>query len=73
VKSIRAGNVVIKGAFCSFRGDELFVSNINVSNYMSVPGDRTRPRKLLLHKSQLKKMKEAVKVKGNSIVALTLK
>ncbi len=73
VKSIRAGNVVIKGAFCSFRAEELFVSNINISNYMSVKGDRTRPRKLLLHKNQLKKMKEATKVKGYSIVAITLK
>ena len=73
VKSIRAGNVVMKGAFCSFRGDELLVSNINISNYMSVPGDRTRPRKLLLHKSQLNRIKEKVKVKGNSVVAMTLK
>lgn len=73
VKSIRAGNVVIKGAFCSFRGDELFVSNINISNYMNTPGDRTRPRKLLLHKAQLKKIREAVRVKGNSVVAMTLK
>jgi len=40
---------------------------------MNVPGDETAPRKLLLHKNQLKKMKEAVKVKGNSVVAKTLK
>ena len=73
VKSIRAGKVNLKGAFCSFKGNELYVSNMHISLYMNVPGDETAPRKLLLHKSQLKKMKEAVKVKGNSIVAKTLK
>ena len=73
VKSIREGNVNLKGAFCSFRGNELFVSNMNISLYMSVPGDSTAPRKLLLHKQQLKKLREATKVKGHSIVATTLK
>ncbi|WKX02511.1 SsrA-binding protein SmpB [Candidatus Mycoplasma mahonii] len=73
VKSIRDGNVVLRGSFCSFVKDELFVSNMNVSNYMSIPGNRTRPRKLLLHKRELRRLKETVKVKGNSIVAITLK
>ncbi|MCK5866997.1 MAG: SsrA-binding protein SmpB [Mycoplasmataceae bacterium] len=73
VKSIREGNVNLRGAFCSFRGTELFVSNMNISLYMNVPGDSTAPRKLLLHKQQLKKLREATKVKGHSIVATTLK
>ena len=73
VKSIRAGKVNLKGAFCSFRGNEIFVSNMHISLYMNIFGDETAPRKLLLHKAQIKKIKEAVKVKGNSIVAKTLK
>lgn len=73
VKSIREGKVNLKGAFCSFKGDELFVSNMHINLYMNVPGDETAPRKLLLHKSQLRKLKEGVKVKGHSIVATTLK
>ena len=73
VKSIRSGKANLKGAFCSFRGGELFLSNLHISQYMSVLGDETRPRKLLLHKNQLKKLQQSVKVKGHSIVATTLK
>ena len=73
IKSIREGKVNLKGAFCSFKGNELFISNMHVNVYMNVPGDETRPRKLLLHKSQLKKLKQWVRTKGNSIVATTLK
>lgn len=73
VKSIREGKANLKGAFCSFKGEELFLSNLHISQYMNVLGDETRPRKLLLHKSQLRKLKESVKTKGFSIVAVTLK
>lgn len=73
VKSIRAGKVNLKGAFCSFKGNELFISNMHVNLYMNVPGDETSPRKLLLHKSQLRKLKEGAKVKGYTIVPTVLK
>lgn len=73
VKSIRDGKVNLKGAFCSFKGNELYISNMHINTYMNVPGDETAPRKLLLHKAQLRKIKEGVKVKGHSIVATTLK
>lgn len=73
VKSIRAGHVNLKGAFCSFKGSELFVSNMHISQYMNIPGDETAPRKLLLHKNELKKIKVAVQQKGVSVVATTLK
>ena len=73
VKSIRAGRVNLKGAFCTFIKNELYISNMNISQYMNIPGDETRPRKLLLHKSQIKKLKEGSSVKGFSIVPITLK
>ncbi len=73
VKSIRAGKVSIRGAFVSFINGEAFLMGMNVSQYMSVPGDELRSRKLLLHKHQLKKLKIGVKTKGMSIVATTLK
>ena len=73
VKSIRAGKVNLKGAFCSFKGNELFISNMHINTYMNIPGDETSPRKLLLHKPQLNKLKNSIKIKGYSIVATTLK
>ena len=73
VKSIRASRVQLKNSFVTFVKGEAFVSNMHIDQYMNVPADETRPRKLLLHKSQLKKLKEGVKVKGYSIVPTTLK
>lgn len=73
VKSIRSGHANLKGAFCSFQGDELFVSNLHISQYMNVIGDETRPRKLLLHKSQIKKLRDGTKTKGYTVVATSLR
>lgn len=73
VKSIRAGKVNLKGSFCNFTKNELFISNMHVSLYMAVPGDETAPRKLLLHKKELEKIRNALKTKGMAVVAKTLK
>lgn len=73
VKSIRAGRVNLKGAFCTFMKNELYLSNMHINQYMNVPGDETRPRKLLLHKTQIKKIKDSSSTKGFSVVATTLK
>ncbi|TCG11168.1 SsrA-binding protein SmpB [Mycoplasma todarodis] len=73
VKSIRAGKVSLRGAFVNFTDDEAYLMGMNISQYMAVPGDELRSRKLLLHKHQLKKLQNGVKTKGMSIVATTLK
>lgn len=73
VKSIRAGKVQLKNAFVSFKQGEAFISNMHINQYMLVPGDETRPRKLLLKKSELKKLREAIKAKGLAVVPTTLK
>lgn len=73
VKSIRAARVTLNGAFCYFKDNELYVSNMHISKYMNVPGDETAPRKLLLHKRQLQKIREYTQQKGQSVVATTLK
>ncbi len=73
VKSIRVGKVSIKGSFVNFKNDEAYLMGMNISKYMSVPGDELRTRKLLLHSSQIKKIKLATQVKGMSVVAKTLK
>lgn len=73
VKSIRAGRVNLKGSFCTFKDGELFLSNMHINLYMNVPGDETAPRKLLLHKHQISKIRNALKQKGFSVVAKTLK
>ncbi|CAM9101501.1 SsrA-binding protein SmpB [Mycoplasma marinum] len=73
VKSIRAGKVSLRGAFVNFKDDEAYLMGMQISQYMAVQGDELRNRKLLLHKHQLKKLKQGVSQKGMSIVAVTLK
>ena len=74
VKSARAGHVNLKGAFASFRGNELWLNNVHISPYPPagttdyVP---TQARKLLLHRRQLDQLVAAAK-SGRSIVVLSL-
>ncbi|MGL4343208.1 MAG: SsrA-binding protein SmpB [Metamycoplasmataceae bacterium] len=56
VKSIRANKVNLINSFCYFRNNELFVTNIHIDLYMNIQDNETRPRKLLLKKSELKKI-----------------
>lgn len=73
VKSIRQGHVNLKGAFCYFQKESLYISNWHIPLFMSVPGDPIASRKLLLHKSQLKKIQNACQAKGMTVVPTVLK
>lgn len=72
VKSIRASKVNLKNSFCSFKKNELFASNIHIASWMNEKNDELRARKLLLHKSEIKKiLTEQQKLKC-TIIPLTL-
>ena len=64
VKSIRLGNVNLTDTYCYFKDDELFVKNISIS---LANGEPKRERKLLLKKSQLRKLKSKL-INGLTIV-----
>ena len=72
IKSIRASNVTIKNAFCHFKKSELYVINMQVSNYMLIKDQIDRERKLLLHKHELRKLQELKDQKNLIIVVLAL-
>ncbi|MCX7728192.1 MAG: SsrA-binding protein SmpB [Bacteroidia bacterium] len=74
IKSIRAGKANINDAYCHFKNGELFIKNMHISPYGSGFGthEPTRERKLLLHKTELKKLHRAVKEDGMTIVPLKL-
>lgn len=75
VKSLRESRVNMQDAFCVFNGDELFVKNMHISPYEKgsyTNHDPLRPRKLLLHKRELRKMKQKLKEKGYTIVPTRL-
>ena len=70
VKSIRAHHVNLKNAFCSFKKDELFVTNMHVAPWMLEKNDEFRPRKLLLHRSELKRI--SLKIQSLRLVIIPL-
>jgi len=75
IKSIRQGKASIKEGYCAFNDGELFVFNINITPYSEASFDNhhmTRPRKLLLHKNEIKKLQKAKKDVGLTIVPLSL-
>ena len=75
LKPIRESRVNISESFAEFVKGELFLLNCHVAEYVKAGvfgHNSVRPKKLLLHKKQLNKLLGAVKVKGQSIVPLSL-
>ena len=75
IKSIRMGKVSLVDSFCYFVGNELFVKGMNVAKYFWGSWGQHEPmrdRKLLLNKRELRHLRQAVKEKGLTIVAVKL-
>ena len=75
IKSIRDGKANLTDAYCTFRGHELFVNEMHVSeyrfgSYLNHPAKRDR--KLLLTKRELHKLQNKVKEKGFTIIPVLL-
>jgi len=75
VKSLREGNVHFKDSFCRFKDGELYLLNLHISPYRhgSIHNhDPERPRKLLLHKKELKRLIGKVQEERVTIVPLKI-
>ena len=77
VKSLRAGNVSLIGAFATVHQSELYLINCRISQYAQAflkkeDDDLSRRRKLLLHRSQLDKIIGDISRKGITMVPLKL-
>ncbi len=75
VKSIRAGKAQITDAFARIEKDEVWLYNAYIEAYEH--GGATqhaprRPRKLLLHTSEIRKLIQEVDTAGRTIVALRM-
>ena len=75
VKSLRESQVSLAGSFARFEKEELFLYNFYIAPYEK--GNRenekpVRPRKLLLHHSQLLKLLSKTQEKGLLLVPLKL-
>ena len=76
IKSIRQSKASIAESFCEFNGKgELFVVNMNIEEYKFGNYYNHKPkaeRKLLLNRSELKKLHKEVKNSGLTIIPLKL-
>lgn len=75
IKSIRQGKVNLKDSYVSFVNNEAFIKEMHISAYEHgnrFNHDETRIRKLLLHKTEIRKLHEKVKIKGYSLVPVKL-
>lgn len=73
VKSIRAGRVNIKEAYCDIRDGEIFVVGMHISPYEQgniFNKDPLRKKKLLLHKREILKLFGLVSQRGYTLVPL---
>ena len=75
VKSIRAGKCNLKDSYAIIRSGEIFLLNVYVAPYKEgsiFNESETRSRKLLLHKSEIRKLNDDIRLKGLTLVPLKL-
>lgn len=75
IKSIREGKVSLQEGHCYFNHGELFVKGININPYdqgTHYNHEAARERKLLLKKSELRRLEAKSEEKGLTIVPLRL-
>ena len=75
VKSLRQGKVSLKESYADIRDGEVFVFQMNISPYEqwnNYNKDPLRPRKLLLHKSEIRKLIGLKQRDGYTLVPLSL-
>lgn len=73
IKSIRGGQISLAQAYVTTDGQEAWLMNAHIAPYNEASRfnhDPVRPRKLLLHASEIRKLSEKVSQKGATIVPL---
>ncbi|MCK4391202.1 MAG: SsrA-binding protein SmpB [Desulfobacterales bacterium] len=75
VKSLRLGQANLKNSYARVRGEEVFLYDMHIGAYpFAAYGnhDPLRPRKLLLHKQEIKRLTGKVKERGLALIPLEL-
>lgn len=75
VKSVREGTVNLKEAYCTIDKGQLMLKQMHISPYEKgniFNRDATRPRVLLMHKSEIRKLAAQVGQKGLTIIPLSV-
>ena len=75
VKSIRAGTINLKDAYCTFKDGEIFVRGMHISPYEQgniFNKDPMRVRRLLMHKREILSLFGKTKQDGYSVIPLSV-
>ena len=75
IKSIRQGSCNLKDSYAIVRNNELYALNIFISHYKEgniFNHDERRSRKLLMHKKEILKLDEKVKLQGYTLIPLKI-
>ena len=75
IKSIREGKANLKDSYAIVKKGEVFLLNMFISPYKQgniFNHQETRTRKLLLHKAEIRKLDQSIKLEGNTLIPLKL-
>ncbi len=75
VKALRMGRASLVDGFAMFTGDELYLENVHIPEYLNGTWNNHAPRrkrKLLLHRAELEKISHKTRESGRTIVPLAL-
>ena len=73
IKSIKKGSCNITDSYIRIKNNEAFIINMYIEKYNEgsiFNHEETRTRKLLLHKNEIRKINDKIKIKGLTIVPL---
>ena len=75
IKSIRKGSASLVDTYARIKNGEVFIVNMYIAKYDEgnrFNHDERRRRKLLLHKNEINRLAEEIKLDGNTIIPLKL-
>jgi len=75
IKSVREGKVNLQDGYCYFNSGEVFVKGITINAYAQgthYNHEAARERKLLLKKSELRKLEASVEKKGLTLIPVRM-
>lgn len=75
VKSLRGGGVNLKDSWADIEDGELIVKGMHISPYEQgniFNKDPRRPRRLLAHKAEIRRLAQQIKLQGYTLIPLSL-
>ena len=75
VKSIRNGSVNLKDSYAIIKNGEAYLLNTHISLYEEgniFNNEETRTRKLLLHKKEILKLNDKIRIEGYTLIPLKM-